>query len=212
MCFSLYFRGEMGGVNSPLGVKQNCPSPNASDSQITPKGSERVNVQLFVSSSSVCTEGFSWIVRTHAQSFTFLFSTQGCKEKSPSVQGDSSITSLPISIPLSTVHPSKLPVSIPLASVVLPSRAERLVSLLNIVIIKRVDAIIHSIIKNYTLIDLEFSVIENRKCYDRWYRPPNFCSSVFVVLLPLDNLVHCCIQITIHWIEWLTAVDTSQLV
>uniref|UniRef100_A0A8C8HJT9 Histone-lysine N-methyltransferase, H3 lysine-79 specific n=1 Tax=Oncorhynchus tshawytscha TaxID=74940 RepID=A0A8C8HJT9_ONCTS len=36
------------------------------------------------------------------------------------------ITSLPISIPLSTVHPSKLPVSIPLASVVLPSRAERL--------------------------------------------------------------------------------------
>uniref|UniRef100_A0A8D3C7E2 Histone-lysine N-methyltransferase, H3 lysine-79 specific n=1 Tax=Scophthalmus maximus TaxID=52904 RepID=A0A8D3C7E2_SCOMX len=41
--------------------------------------------------------------------------------------GDNSITSLPISIPLSTVHPSKLPVSIPLASVVLPSRAERLV-------------------------------------------------------------------------------------
>uniref|UniRef100_A0A672YBM7 Histone-lysine N-methyltransferase, H3 lysine-79 specific n=1 Tax=Sphaeramia orbicularis TaxID=375764 RepID=A0A672YBM7_9TELE len=51
----------------------------------------------------------------------------GCKEKSPSFQGDNSITSLPISIPLSTVHPSKLPVSIPLASVVLPSRAERLV-------------------------------------------------------------------------------------
>uniref|UniRef100_A0A672Y3R1 Histone-lysine N-methyltransferase, H3 lysine-79 specific n=1 Tax=Sphaeramia orbicularis TaxID=375764 RepID=A0A672Y3R1_9TELE len=44
----------------------------------------------------------------------------------PSFQGDNSITSLPISIPLSTVHPSKLPVSIPLASVVLPSRAERL--------------------------------------------------------------------------------------
>uniref|UniRef100_A0AAQ5ZBQ4 Histone-lysine N-methyltransferase, H3 lysine-79 specific n=1 Tax=Amphiprion ocellaris TaxID=80972 RepID=A0AAQ5ZBQ4_AMPOC len=52
----------------------------------------------------------------------------GGKERSPSVQGDNSITSLPISIPLSTVHPSKLPVSIPLASVVLPSRAERLVS------------------------------------------------------------------------------------
>lgn len=51
------------------------------------------------------------------------------KERSPSVQGDS-ITSLPISIPLSTVHPSKLPVSIPLASVVLPSRAERLVRFL----------------------------------------------------------------------------------
>uniref|UniRef100_A0A3B5LY97 Histone-lysine N-methyltransferase, H3 lysine-79 specific n=1 Tax=Xiphophorus couchianus TaxID=32473 RepID=A0A3B5LY97_9TELE len=53
--------------------------------------------------------------------------TQVGKERSPSVQGDS-ITSLPISIPLSTVHPSKLPVSIPLASVVLPSRAERLYS------------------------------------------------------------------------------------
>ncbi|XP_061538830.1 histone-lysine N-methyltransferase, H3 lysine-79 specific isoform X1 [Phycodurus eques] len=51
---------------------------------------------------------------------------RGGKEKSPSIQADSSITSLPISIPLSTVHPSKLPVSIPLASVVLPSRAERL--------------------------------------------------------------------------------------
>uniref|UniRef100_A0A8C9YWA6 Histone-lysine N-methyltransferase, H3 lysine-79 specific n=1 Tax=Sander lucioperca TaxID=283035 RepID=A0A8C9YWA6_SANLU len=58
-----------------------------------------------------------------------LFVFKGGKERSPSVQGDNSITSLPISIPLSTVHPSKLPVSIPLASVVLPSRAERLVSL-----------------------------------------------------------------------------------
>uniref|UniRef100_A0A7N8Y929 Histone-lysine N-methyltransferase, H3 lysine-79 specific n=1 Tax=Mastacembelus armatus TaxID=205130 RepID=A0A7N8Y929_9TELE len=49
-------------------------------------------------------------------------SVGGGKERSPSVQGDNSITSLPISIPLSTVHPSKLPVSIPLASVVLTSR------------------------------------------------------------------------------------------
>ncbi|KAF1385836.1 hypothetical protein PFLUV_G00111890 [Perca fluviatilis] len=80
---------EFGGVNSPLGAKMNCPSPNAADAQN--KGFER-----------------------------------GGKERSPSVQGDNSITSLPISIPLSTVHPSKLPVSIPLASVVLPSRAERL--------------------------------------------------------------------------------------
>ncbi|XP_017262810.1 histone-lysine N-methyltransferase, H3 lysine-79 specific isoform X2 [Kryptolebias marmoratus] len=81
---------ELGGVNSPLGAKQNCPSPSASDALCNPKISERSG-----------------------------------KERSPSVQGDS-ITSLPISIPLSTVHPSKLPVSIPLASVVLPSRAERL--------------------------------------------------------------------------------------
>ncbi|XP_035863404.1 histone-lysine N-methyltransferase, H3 lysine-79 specific isoform X4 [Sander lucioperca] len=93
---SAHFRGpgltahrELGGVNSPLGAKMNCPSPNAADAQN--KGFER-----------------------------------GGKERSPSVQGDNSITSLPISIPLSTVHPSKLPVSIPLASVVLPSRAERL--------------------------------------------------------------------------------------
>ncbi|XP_072293990.1 histone-lysine N-methyltransferase, H3 lysine-79 specific isoform X1 [Eucyclogobius newberryi] len=50
---------------------------------------------------------------------------RGSKEKSPP-HSDNSITSLPISIPLSTVHPSKLPVSIPLASVVLPNRAERL--------------------------------------------------------------------------------------
>ncbi|XP_049585226.1 histone-lysine N-methyltransferase, H3 lysine-79 specific isoform X1 [Syngnathus scovelli] len=84
-------RGEMGGLNSPLGGKQGSPSPHALDAQNTPKSTER-----------------------------------GGKEKSPSVPADSSITSLPISIPLSTVHPSKLPVSIPLASVVLPSRAERL--------------------------------------------------------------------------------------
>ncbi|XP_035997225.1 histone-lysine N-methyltransferase, H3 lysine-79 specific isoform X2 [Fundulus heteroclitus] len=81
---------ELGGVNSPHGAKQNCPSPNASDAQCNGKISDRSG-----------------------------------KERSQSVQGDS-ITSLPISIPLSTVHPSKLPVSIPLASVVLPSRAERL--------------------------------------------------------------------------------------
>jgi hypothetical protein len=49
------------------------------------------------------------------------------KERTYSSQGET-ITSLPISIPLSTVQPNKLPVSIPLASVVLPSRAERVVS------------------------------------------------------------------------------------
>ncbi|XP_012878156.1 PREDICTED: histone-lysine N-methyltransferase, H3 lysine-79 specific [Dipodomys ordii] len=49
---------------------------------------------------------------------------KGVKERSYGSQGET-ITSLPISIPLSTVQPNKLPVSIPLASVVLPSRAER---------------------------------------------------------------------------------------
>uniref|UniRef100_A0A674BKD5 Histone-lysine N-methyltransferase, H3 lysine-79 specific n=1 Tax=Salmo trutta TaxID=8032 RepID=A0A674BKD5_SALTR len=55
------------------------------------------------------------------------FSPQTDPSKSPAGGQGDAITSLPISIPLSTVHPSKLPVSIPLASVVLPSRAERLV-------------------------------------------------------------------------------------
>ncbi|XP_048415452.1 histone-lysine N-methyltransferase, H3 lysine-79 specific isoform X2 [Stegostoma tigrinum] len=44
--------------------------------------------------------------------------------KSPANNSET-ITSLPISIPLSTVQPNKLPVSIPLASVVLPVRAEK---------------------------------------------------------------------------------------
>lgn len=52
---------------------------------------------------------------------------QGVKERAYSSHGET-ITSLPVSIPLSTVQPNKLPVSIPLASVVLPSRAERAVS------------------------------------------------------------------------------------
>ncbi|XP_058513580.1 histone-lysine N-methyltransferase, H3 lysine-79 specific isoform X2 [Ochotona princeps] len=51
-------------------------------------------------------------------------SEKGVKERAYSSSGDT-ITSLPISIPLSTVQPNKLPVSIPLASVVLPSRAEK---------------------------------------------------------------------------------------
>ncbi|XP_034853612.1 histone-lysine N-methyltransferase, H3 lysine-79 specific isoform X4 [Mirounga leonina] len=49
---------------------------------------------------------------------------KGVKERSYASSGEA-ITSLPVSIPLSTVQPSKLPVSIPLASVVLPSRAEK---------------------------------------------------------------------------------------
>eukprot|EP00070_Physeter_catodon_P049672 XP_028356566.1 histone-lysine N-methyltransferase, H3 lysine-79 specific isoform X4 [Physeter catodon] len=49
---------------------------------------------------------------------------QGLKER-PYASSGEAITSLPVSIPLSTVQPSKLPVSIPLASVVLPSRAEK---------------------------------------------------------------------------------------
>lgn len=56
-----------------------------------------------------------------------LLCLQGLKERTYANSGEA-ITSLPVSIPLSTVQPSKLPVSIPLASVVLPSRAEKVVS------------------------------------------------------------------------------------
>ncbi|XP_032059396.1 histone-lysine N-methyltransferase, H3 lysine-79 specific isoform X3 [Aythya fuligula] len=49
---------------------------------------------------------------------------KGLRERT-SVSNGETITSLPISIPLSTVQPNKLPVSIPLASVVLPSRVEK---------------------------------------------------------------------------------------
>lgn len=56
-----------------------------------------------------------------------LLCLQGLKERAYASSGEA-ITSLPVSIPLSTVQPSKLPVSIPLASVVLPSRAEKVVS------------------------------------------------------------------------------------
>uniref|UniRef100_A0AAY4D5L8 Histone-lysine N-methyltransferase, H3 lysine-79 specific n=1 Tax=Denticeps clupeoides TaxID=299321 RepID=A0AAY4D5L8_9TELE len=59
------------------------------------------------------------------QTGTHKGAERSCKEKNLA-GGSDIITSLPISIPLSTVHPCKLPVSIPLASVVLPSRAERL--------------------------------------------------------------------------------------
>ncbi|XP_037360896.1 histone-lysine N-methyltransferase, H3 lysine-79 specific isoform X2 [Talpa occidentalis] len=51
-------------------------------------------------------------------------SEKGLKERAYGSSGEA-ITSLPVSIPLSTVQPSKLPVSIPLASVVLPSRVEK---------------------------------------------------------------------------------------
>lgn len=75
----------------------------------------------------ICLHFFFLPCSSHLISFSACCPIQAGKERSPSVQGDNSITSLPISIPLSTVHPSKLPVSIPLASVVLPSRVEKLV-------------------------------------------------------------------------------------
>ncbi|KAG8454663.1 hypothetical protein GDO86_001038 [Hymenochirus boettgeri] len=52
-------------------------------------------------------------------------SEKGFRERSSPSSNAETITSLPISIPLSTVQPNKLPVSIPLASVVLPSRVEK---------------------------------------------------------------------------------------
>ncbi|NWW70195.1 DOT1L protein, partial [Climacteris rufus] len=58
------------------------------------------------------------------KNFAFSFDLQVLRERT-SVSNGETITSLPISIPLSTVQPNKLPVSIPLASVVLPSRVEK---------------------------------------------------------------------------------------
>uniref|UniRef100_A0A8C9SUV8 Histone-lysine N-methyltransferase, H3 lysine-79 specific n=1 Tax=Scleropages formosus TaxID=113540 RepID=A0A8C9SUV8_SCLFO len=76
-----------------------------------------------------------------------VFCLSADRSKSPASSGDT-ITSLPISIPLSTVHPSKLPVSIPLDSVVLPSRAERLVSTFSLdllsVVVTRQHSTAHS--------------------------------------------------------------------
>lgn len=37
---------EVGGINSPLGGKQNCISPSAADTHNAPKGFERVGVCL----------------------------------------------------------------------------------------------------------------------------------------------------------------------
>lgn len=48
----------MGGINSPLGAKQSCPSPNASEAQNIPKGSERVNVYLSLFFVLHCVVGF----------------------------------------------------------------------------------------------------------------------------------------------------------
>lgn len=76
--------------------------------------------------TSILTSGpRSWGAQEEAELCQqLLWALQGLKERGSSSSGEA-ITSLPVSIPLSTVQPSKLPVSIPLASVVLPSRAEK---------------------------------------------------------------------------------------
>ena len=53
-CLPVCVFRELGSVNSPLGAKQNCPSPNASDAQNNPKSSERVNFFLFVCLLFIC--------------------------------------------------------------------------------------------------------------------------------------------------------------
>ncbi|KPP74698.1 histone-lysine N-methyltransferase, H3 lysine-79 specific-like, partial [Scleropages formosus] len=120
-------RGDMGTVSSPLAAnKQSCPSPISPDMQqnTAPKVTEKVSFwPPLVFCVSCCTCEFT--DSDPAVSTCAICCPQPSKEKSPASSGDT-ITSLPISIPLSTVHPSKLPVSIPLDSVVLPSRAERL--------------------------------------------------------------------------------------
>lgn len=51
--FPLFNFRELGGVNSPLEAKQNCPSPNASEAQSTPKSFERVNVYISLLSANL---------------------------------------------------------------------------------------------------------------------------------------------------------------
>lgn len=51
----------MSGVNSPLGAKQNCPSPNTADTQNNPKMFERVSLPFL--KSAACNRPFSYLPR-----------------------------------------------------------------------------------------------------------------------------------------------------
>ncbi|KAG8594381.1 hypothetical protein GDO81_001178 [Engystomops pustulosus] len=106
------------------------PAPNSRGSDITHR-SEIVRENSFLSLSSGVLNGIPLSPQeSHPSSPE---DGQTSVEKGPdkmtrdrtSTPNPETITSLPISIPLSTVQPNKLPVSIPLASVVLPSRVEK---------------------------------------------------------------------------------------
>ncbi|XP_068090069.1 histone-lysine N-methyltransferase, H3 lysine-79 specific isoform X2 [Hyperolius riggenbachi] len=90
---------------------------------------EVIKEQSFMSSSTAMLNGIQLSPRElraaseGGQATAERGSDKLSRDRSPS--NPETITSLPISIPLSTVQPNKLPVSIPLASVVLPSRAEK---------------------------------------------------------------------------------------
>ncbi|OCT97628.1 histone-lysine N-methyltransferase, H3 lysine-79 specific isoform X2 [Xenopus laevis] len=106
------------------------PLPNGRSTEIN----HRCNVtkeSSFPSISPGIPNGVQFSPQESNPSSPELIHTQG--ERGPdkmfrernSPSNPETITSLPISIPLSTVQPNKLPVSIPLASVVLPSRVEK---------------------------------------------------------------------------------------
>ncbi|XP_056430204.1 histone-lysine N-methyltransferase, H3 lysine-79 specific isoform X1 [Hyla sarda] len=106
------------------------PALNSRGSDITQR-SEMVKENVFLSSSSGILNGIRLSPQgSHASSpeagqTSIERGTDKMSRDRTSTPNPETITSLPISIPLSTVQPNKLPVSIPLASVVLPSRVEK---------------------------------------------------------------------------------------
>ncbi|XP_044124925.1 histone-lysine N-methyltransferase, H3 lysine-79 specific isoform X3 [Bufo gargarizans] len=106
------------------------PVPNSRGSDTTHR-SEMVKENGFLSASSGILNGIQ--LSPHESHPSSPEAGQTCVERGTEkmsrdrtcTPNPETITSLPISIPLSTVQPNKLPVSIPLASVVLPSRVEK---------------------------------------------------------------------------------------
>ncbi|KAM9329868.1 histone-lysine N-methyltransferase, H3 lysine-79 specific [Gastrophryne carolinensis] len=104
------------------------PTPNCRNSELNHR-SDMVKEHNYMSSIPGISNGFQLSPReSHPSSDGVQTAAERgidklARERSPS--NPETITSLPISIPLSTVQPNKLPVSIPLASVVLPSRVEK---------------------------------------------------------------------------------------
>ncbi|KAG9486421.1 histone-lysine N-methyltransferase, H3 lysine-79 specific [Eleutherodactylus coqui] len=106
------------------------PAPNSRGSDITHRA-EMVKENSFLSPSSGILNGIqlspqeSHPSSPEAGQTSVDRGTDKMSRDRTSTPNPETITSLPISIPLSTVQPNKLPVSIPLASVVLPSRVEK---------------------------------------------------------------------------------------
>lgn len=135
-------RGEKNGLSQPdytryspakIAMRRHLnqdPAPNSRCADITHR-SEMVKENGYLSSSSGILNGIqlsppdSHPSSPEAGQTSVERGTDKMSRDRTSTPNPETITSLPISIPLSTVQPNKLPVSIPLASVVLPSRVEK---------------------------------------------------------------------------------------